>query len=54
MHEMYDRHLKTMTAEVANESDLDGINAVARRCITSRFTIKQPSAISDNRMKPIE
>ena len=31
MHEMYDRHLKTMTAEVANESDLDGINVTLRK-----------------------
>ena len=31
MHEMYDRHLKAMTAEVANESDLDGINVTLRR-----------------------
>src|SRR5215467_5800268 len=31
MHEMYDKHLKNMTAEVANENDLDGINGVLRR-----------------------
>ena len=31
MHEMYDRHLKAMTGEVARETDLDGINGVLRR-----------------------
>ena len=31
MHEMYDRHLKTMTAEVANENDLDSINVTLRK-----------------------
>jgi DNA-binding MarR family transcriptional regulator len=31
MHEMYDRHLKTMTAEVASEGDLDGINVTLRK-----------------------
>ena len=31
MHEMYDRHLKAMTAEVASEGDLDGVNGTLRK-----------------------
>jgi len=31
MHGMYDKHLGAMTAEVANETDLDGINHTLRR-----------------------
>ena len=31
MHGMYDKHLGAMTAEVANENDLDGINHTLRR-----------------------
>jgi len=31
MHGMYDKHLGAMTSEVANETDLDGINHTLRR-----------------------
>lgn len=31
MHEMYEKHLRAMTAEVASESDLEGINGSLRR-----------------------